>query len=81
MLNQALTEIQSAIDVLSHIAHSEQTVAVQSKNLETVTEKMDEAIALLGNVEQSLKTNQLTVVTSASETVATHHENTLQKTA
>jgi hypothetical protein len=55
MLNQALTEIQSALNVLSEMAHSEQTVAAGAKNLETVTNKVNEAIAILQSVEHSLK--------------------------
>lgn len=82
MLNQALNEIESALGVLSQMAASEETVT--SESLETVTNKVHEAIAILKEAEHSLQGDKLTVVSSPSKTVTSqsdYYEETWQKTA
>ncbi|MGK7930707.1 MAG: hypothetical protein AB4041_04655 [Microcystaceae cyanobacterium] len=84
MLNQALNEIQSALDVLSQMAHSEPTLEDGAENLETVTNKVTEAIAILHKVEHSLKADKLTVISSDADMVGTpsdYYEQTWRKTA
>jgi hypothetical protein len=64
MLNQALNEIQTALDVLGQTVHPEQTEAEQCEQLEKVQINLEQTLTFLQNLEKSLKTDKLKVVSA-----------------
>lgn len=73
MLNQALNEIQAALDTLNTTVHSEQTEVELSGNLEMVKANISKTIAILQNLEHTLGSDKLKVISHAADAAKSPH--------
>ncbi len=83
MLNQALTELQTALALLEKTVHYEQTESEWSNCISQVTANVNQSIEILQNLEHTLASGKLTLITSSeSEKKSDNYlQHSWQKTA
>ncbi len=84
MLNQALNEIQAALDTLNETVHCEPTETELSENLEMIKANVTKTIDILQKVELSLASDKVKVVSTATEPIKSqgnYYQDNWQKTA
>lgn len=82
MLNHALKEIQTALDILALTVAPETLETEQPINLDQITENVNKTLDILQNLENTLNSEKLTLVASdPSKTSVHYYQESWQKTA